>query len=279
MNLKLLEEILSDKISLTEPLGGGCIARTSKITTDSGQVFVLKEVQGDVCQKEANGLAELKKSGAIQIPKVIFADAGMLILEFIQSGRISANFFTDFGKALADLHRYKSSAFGFFEDNYIGSNHQINTPVDNNWLTFYFEKRLLTQFKLAEKNGYVDDQFSALFKNLENKFPNILAGSEEPPSLIHGDLWQGNFLIGPSAEPVLIDPAVYYGHREAELAMTKLFGGFPESFYNAYKLAYPLKPGYEYREGIYSLYHVLNHLNLFGSGYKSQAISLMKLYL
>jgi fructosamine-3-kinase len=153
-----------------------------------------------------------------------------------------------------------------------------SATVDN-WLTFYFDKRLLTQFKLAEKNGYVDDQFSSLFKNLENKLPNILAGSEEPPSLIHGDLWQGNFLISPSGEPVLIDPAVYYGHREAELAMTKLFGGFPESFYNAYKLAYPLKPGYEYREGIYSLYHVLNHLNLFGSGYKSQAISLMKLYL
>ncbi len=274
-----LETILGQEIVTINSLSGGCIANTQKITTASGNCFVCKLVNGDAGIKEANGLRELQKSEAIRVPRVVFAGLGVVIMEFINSGSRCSNFFEVFGNQLARLHQFGGDAFGFFEDNYIGSTPQVNNPVYTDWLSFYFENRLLFQFKLAEKNGYVDNNFRMLFNNLEQRLPSILAGSEELPVLLHGDLWGGNYMVDENGLPVLIDPAVYYGHREADLAMTKLFGGFPASFYSAYNAAYPLKPGYEYRESVYTLYHVLNHLNLFGSGYKTQAVQLMKQYL
>ncbi len=176
------------------------------------------------------------------------------------------------------MHRHQSEFFGFYEDNFIGTNPQINLPQSSDWISFYFENRLLYQYKLAEKNGYVDNNFKNLFSKIEKRLHSILNGSQEAPSLIHGDLWGGNYIVGLNGEPVLIDPAVYYGHREAELAMTKLFGGFSELFYTSYDDTFPLLQGHEYRQGIYTLYHVLNHLNIFGQGYKPEAISLMKQY-
>lgn len=277
MNSDEVENILGEKVTKMEPLGGGCIANTQKITTESGRVLVVKQAK-DACLKEANGLLELQKAGAIRIPNVVFKANDLIILEFIRTGNSNSGFFDAFGKALALLHQFRNEKFGFYEDNYIGSNLQINTPESTNWLDFYFEKRLLFQYKLSEKNGYVDEGFRSLFQNIEKRLPEILAGSEEHPALIHGDLWSGNFMIGPNGEPVLIDPAVYYGHREAELAMTRLFGGFSQAFYDAYCRTYPLKPGYEFRENVYTLYHVLNHLNLFGSGYRHQAVLLMEKY-
>lgn len=274
-----LENILGQEIVTISPLSGGCIANTQKITTASGSCFVCKLVYGDAGIKEANGLRELQKSEVIRVPHVVFAGLGVVVMEFIHSGTRCSNFFEVFGNQLARLHQFSGDAFGFFEDNYIGSTLQINKPVNTDWLSFYFENRLLFQFKLAEKNGYVDNTFRMLFNNLEQRLPNILAGSKELPVLLHGDLWGGNYMVDENGLPVLIDPAVYYGHREADLAMTKLFGGFPASFYSAYNAACPLKPGYEYRESVYTLYHVLNHLNLFGSGYKAQAVQLMKQYM
>ncbi len=132
--------------------------------------------------------------------------------------------------------------------------------------------------QLAENNSYSDSRLRKAFSHIENNIENILTGSEEPPALLHGDLWSGNYMCSKNSEPVIIDPAVYYGHREADLAMTKLFGGFSHEFYDAYNKSYPLKDGYEYRENIYILYHVLNHLNLFGQGYYRQAIELMEYY-
>ncbi len=279
MEKRYLENILGQEIMTISPLSGGCIANTQKIITISGNCYVCKEVNGDAGIKEANGLRELQKSEAIRVPHVIFAGLGVVVMEFINSGTRHGHFFEVFANQLAQLHQFSGVAFGFFEDNYIGSTPQINKPVSTDWLSFYFENRLLLQFKLAEKNGYADNNFRMLFYNLEQRLPNILAGSEELPVLLHGDLWGGNYMVDENGLPVLIDPAVYYGHREADLAMTKLFGGFPASFYAAYKAAYPLKPGYEYRESVYTLYHVFNHLNLFGSVYKAQAIQLMKQYM
>jgi fructosamine-3-kinase len=179
------------------------------------------------------------------------------------------------------MHRYTSECFGFYEDNFIGATPQLNIPDNfesSDWTLFYLNKRLLFQFHLAERNGYTDENFRRLFSNLEKRLPEILKGSEEPPALLHGDLWSGNFMVNKAGNATLIDPAVYYGHREAELAMTKLFGGFSSSFYSAYNKTYPLKSGWEFREEVYTLYHVLNHLNLFGAGYKNQAFMLMKQY-
>jgi protein-ribulosamine 3-kinase len=282
MNLREIEFIVNESVVRTEPLSGGCIANTRKLFSESGQVFVLKDgIDGDMFLKEANGLCELRKSDSIRVPEVIQVTREFLLMEYIQEGRASNEFFFEFGHQLAIMHKTTNQKFGFYEDNFIGTTPQINIAKGReatNWIDFYFSKRLLYQFHLAEANGYVDEKFRRLFMNLEKCLYAILSGSEEPPSLIHGDLWSGNYLIDNSGNPVLIDPAVYYGHREAELAMTRLFGGFGANFYAGYAETSPLKPGYEYREGVYTLYHVLNHLNLFGRSYRSQAIALMECY-
>ena len=180
------------------------------------------------------------------------------------------------------MHKYTSDSFGFFEDNFIGHTPQENIPNQKqatSWTSFYFEKRLLFQFKLAEKQGLSSGNLRDSFYKLESKIDSIIPVSEESPTLLHGDLWSGNYLADEKGDPVIIDPAVYYGHREADLAMTKLFGGFSASFYSAYNEVYPLEDGYSYRENIYILYHVLNHLNLFGMSYHGQAVNLMQSYL
>jgi len=204
------------------------------------------------------------------------------LMEFIYPGTKKKNFFEDFGWSLANLHRYTASHFGFYEDNFIGATPQLNVvkgSASKTWKQFFWEYRILYQFQLAQKNGYADEKLTNGISQLEDRVEMILSGSEESPSLLHGDLWKGNFIVDRNGEPVLIDPAVYYGHREADLAMTKLFGGFPPEFYEAYNENYPLKEGYEYRENIYLLYHVLNHLNLFGHSYYLKAIQLIYSYL
>lgn len=277
-----LEEILNEKISSTMSLGGGCIANSQIIETVSGEKYFLKSYGNNnaILQNEANGLSELAKSKAIRIPKVIAVTDNFLLLEFVETGRRKRDFSELFGKEFAKMHRTTSDNFGFFENNFIGSSPQINVPTNNSnsWLDFFWENRLLYQFKLAEQNGYANSEFRNLFSKLENKLPSIIEGTEEKPTLLHGDLWGGNFMVDENSNPVLIDPAVYYGHREADLAMTKLFGGFDENFYSAYNEEYPLQDDWEYRINLYMLYHVLNHLNIFGSGYYSQVISIVKKY-
>ena len=196
-----------------------------------------------------------------------------ILTEYTGAGRKKPEFFEDFGRRLARMQRYTAGTFGFREDNYIGTNLQPNLTSEkeaSEWTRFWFNKRLLFQFRLAEKKGYIRQQLRADFALLENRIGKILDGSQEPPSLLHGDLWAGNFLCGNDGYVVLIDPAVYYGHREADLAMTRLFGGFPPLFYDAYDDEWPLPEGWQYRQDIYMLYHVLNHLNLFGRSYLSQ---------
>lgn len=283
--LKNIEETLNDKIISSYSVSGGCISDSSIIKCASGKKYFLKvnySQPDDMFLKEANGLKELQKANAIRIPEVIKAHSNYILLESIESNTRKKDFFEDFGRKFAELHKYKSDEFGFYENNYIGSNPQVNLPDNsekNNWTEFYFNKRILYQHDLAKKNGYADSTLTSLIKKLENKISEILAGSEEPPCLLHGDLWGGNYIVDENGEACLIDPAVYYGHREADLAMTKLFGGFSSEFYTAYNHNYPLADGYEFRENIYKLYHVMNHLNLFGSGYYSQTISILNFYL
>ncbi|MEJ5263190.1 MAG: fructosamine kinase family protein [Ignavibacterium sp.] len=280
-----IEKELNCKIISSKSVGGGCINDAETIFTNDNRSFFLKKnfsTPDDMFFKEANGLKELKKANAIRVPEVILVDKNFILLEQINSGKKSKSFDEDFGRAFAKLHKFSAEHFGFYEDNYIGSTPQKNIPSEdekNNWIKFYFNKRILYQYKLLESNGYVDSPIKKRIALLENKIEEILAGSENIPSLLHGDLWSGNYMIDENGNACLIDPAVYYGNREADLAMTKLFGGFSSTFYKSYQETFPLPNGYEYRENIYKLYHVMNHLNLFGGGYYHQTISLMDYYL
>ncbi len=280
-----IEEAAGEEIKTLTSLSGGCISSAYKLETFSGRSFFLKinpGASGDMFIKEAHGLNELRKSGAIKIPEVLLCDKSFILTGFISQGNKPKNFFTDFGRRLAGLHKYKNSGYGFFEDNYIGSNIQLNVAEGvekTDWTQFYYNKRIIFQFKLAEKNGYATSELRNGISSLEKRIEKILAGSEEEASLLHGDLWGGNYLADEHGEACLIDPAVYYGNREADIAMTKLFGGFSPEFYGAYNEVYPLAEGYEYREPIYKLYHLLNHLNLFGRGYYSQVVSIIRNYI
>jgi len=280
-----IESIIYDKIDTQRSISGGCINDAKIITTKSGNSFFVKtnsNSEKDMFLKEANGLRELAKANVIRVPNVIYADVDFIIMESITPQTKAKLFWENFGRNFARLHKFTSKYFGFYEDNYIGSTPQLNIPSDIetvSWVDFYFNKRLLYQYKLAEKNGFAGEELRKNFSQLENKINIVLKDCDAKPSLLHGDLWSGNFITDETGSACLIDPAVYYGHREADLAMTKLFGGFDSKFYSAYNEEYPLVAGYEYRENIYKLYHVFNHLNLFGSGYYHQAVSLIKYYL
>lgn len=276
---KYLEKTLNKPITNIQSVSGGCIADSFLISTENKQQYFLKTANHfSPFQEEANGLNEIAKSSTIKTPNIIHVDNQHLILEYIQPGQTDINFFKRFGKQLAKMHQYSHDNFGFYENNYIGSSEQINLPQSNNWAEFYYQNRIVFQLKLAEKNSFATKELSLAIHNLENKIESILSGSEEPPALIHGDLWSGNFIAGPNQTPYLIDPAVYYSHREAELAMSSLFGGFPFEFYESYQQTYPLKKGYARRRPLYQLYHVLNHLNIFGQSYYRDAMVILKGY-
>jgi len=282
---KRIENILGSPITDMHSLSGGCISNAYKISVKDGGSFFLKynfSTNNSMFITEAHGLQELGKAGVIKIPKVFEFDKDFILLELINGSNWSKNFSEDFGRKFAKLHKHSNENFGFYEDNFIGSNPQLNIPDDDegkNWTIFYFNKRILYQFHLAERSGNSTSELKNSISKLENKIDSIITANNEKPSLLHGDLWGGNYMVDENGFACLIDPAVYYGNREADLAMTKIFGGFDLKFYKAYNEEYPLPDGYEYRENIYKLYHILNHLNLFGSGYYSQAMSLISYYL
>lgn len=281
--LQRVEAWAEERVVDVRPLGGGCIANAQQFRLASGRSFLLKSGvdHPEMFRAEANGLRELARANALRVPEVHLQEAEFLLLEFIEPGKPGSDFFERFGRAFAELHRFQAAEFGFYEDNFIGATPQQNRPTPHTatyWPAFYYEHRLLFQFRLAERNGLLSEALRRDFRSLESNIEPILAGSEEPPCLLHGDLWSGNFLVDETGAACLIDPAVYYGHREADLAMTRLFGGFDAAFYRAYVEAYPLPPGFEYREDLYKLYHVLNHLNLFGRSYLSQAENLARRY-
>ncbi|MCC8088897.1 MAG: fructosamine kinase family protein [Rikenellaceae bacterium] len=261
----------------------GSFYGSGKIVTDSGRTYFVKS--GPMSRKyscEANGLIEIAASGTISVPEVIAVGENFIVTEFIQNSHPANDFFQELGRRLADIHRTASEHYGFREDNFIGDTPQPNIASHTekySWAEFYWNKRLLFQYRLAEQNGYATPDMKKRFLKLEKIADRIITDAGEKPALLHGDLWAGNYLCGPGNRPYLIDPAVYYGHREADLAMTKLFGGFGSDFYSAYMEKYPLCEGWEYRENIYILYHVLNHMNLFGRGYYSHAMSILSRYI
>ena len=280
-----IEKKFAEPIKSTVAVSGGCIANSCKLQLSSGREFFLKQSRGSsssLFASEARGLEELRKSGVVRVPEVVDKGPDFLLLEWIEVGKNSPDSsMEELGRQLAKLHCFSGDKFGFVEDNYLGDSLQSNmssTEGNENWAIFFAGNRLHFQAELAEKKGYATTEMRGLLDVLIEKIPDLLSGTEEKPSLLHGDLWCGNYLIDVDGRPWLIDPAVYYGHREADLAMTSLFGGFTKTFYSAYESAFPLVPGYPEREPLYQLYHLMNHLNLFGTGYYGQVLSILKRY-
>lgn len=256
-------------------VSGGSINRCSGFDTADGPIFV--KYGGAEClpafDAEAAGLAVLASAKALRVPNVLAIsvadETAFLVLEWIDLAPASARGEKLLGERLALQHRVTRDRFGWDRDNIIGSTPQSNRPCAQ-WIEFFRGQRLVPQLELARRNGAgaeVIDRGRQLCERL-----HVFFDAYRPvPSLLHGDLWGGNWGTDTNGEPVLFDPAVYFGDREADVAMTRLFGGFGASFYAAYQAAWPLEPGADVRVTLYNLYHVLNHFNLFGGGYLRQA--------
>jgi fructosamine-3-kinase len=256
-------------------MGGGCI-NAAYLVEDGRRHFFVKTNRADqaaMFEAEAQGLDELARAQAIRVPRpVCFGTSdghAYLVLEYIDLGSGKTQTAQRMGEQLAALHRTTAVRFGWKIDNTIGATPQPNAWLDD-WLSFWRERRLGFQLQLAARKG-LRGAVQTKGERLMEALPHFFAAYHPQPSLLHGDLWGGNWGADSGGNPVIFDPAVYYGDRETDLAMTELFGGFPGGFYVAYTDAYPLDPGYEARKTLYNLYHILNHYNLFGGGYGSQA--------
>jgi protein-ribulosamine 3-kinase len=262
------------------PLGGGSINAAFRLESALAPYFVKinSAARLSMFEAEAAGLREIANSHSVRVPLPVCCgvagDHAYLVLEYLELGRCDAHCARALGHGLAALHRTTSEYFGWSRDNTIGSTPQINT-LSADWLEFWCERRLGFQLRLARENGYAGD-LQRDGERLAARCGALFADYAPRPSLLHGDLWGGNYGATAQGEPVIFDPAVYYGDREADLAMTELFGGFPRQFHDAYNEAWPLDAGYPVRKDFYNLYHVLNHLNLFGDAYLGQARSLMR---
>ena len=280
------EQFGSDaKIASVQPVYGGDINEARLVVLEDGRKIFLKLNRRDKAgffEAESKGLEAIRKTGAIQVPELLGVGVrdkkAYLMMEYLEAGSKKAGYWEHFGKQLAAMHRADTSEwtpgglYGFPEDNYIGAGEQMN-QIRGSWVDFFRECRLEVQFRRASHYFDSSDRkdFQKLLNHLEDYIPE-----PEYPSLLHGDLWGGNFVTGSDGYAWLIDPAVYVGHLEADLAMTELFGGFSRTFYESYQEINPLLPGYKDRRDLYNLYHLLNHLNLFGGGYYGSVMRIVR---
>jgi fructosamine-3-kinase len=269
-----LEQSVGETVTGAKALGGGDINQAYEVGLASGgSVFVKTNAPhlGEMFVAEARGLEWLAEAGAIRVPRVVSVSAGRdgapayLALEYLRPGRRQAGFDEQLGRGLAALHRFGAPGFGLDHDNFIGRLGQSNTEATS-WADFYREARLGAQLRLAETKGLASRRMRQGLDRLFDKLPELV-GPAEPPARLHGDLWGGNLHADDAGAPCIIDPAVYGGHREVDLAMMKLFGGFSPRVFAAYDEAYPLAPGHEERVSLYQLYPLLVHVNHFGGGY------------
>ncbi len=271
----------STLIRSIDRVGGGDINEAARVVTDRDHYFIKwnrRSLPG-LFEVEARGLRLLASADAVRVPNVIalLDQPPGLILEWIDSRAPKSDMSERLGQQLAQMHRALGSQFGLDHDNYIGSNPQANQP-SNSWIAFFRDQRLGSQMELARRNGHLTVRRASQIERVMSRLSEWIDETCCAPSLLHGDLWGGNTMSGPNGEPVLIDPAVYYGDREAEIAFTELFGGFGARFYAAYNEAWPLAPGYADRRDLYNLYHLLNHLNLFGEGYGGSVDAILRRY-
>jgi len=258
-----------------QSISGGCISLAYVIRDDHHCYFIkLNEAaRHEMFVAEFQGLEEMAKTHTVRIPRPlcygITNGSAWLVMEYIETGAASGNSMANFGRQLATMHQVEQPWFGWHIDNTIGSTRQINSVL-NDWPKFWCQQRLKFQFDLAFENGFCG-RLQKRSEMLMELCPQIFEGRNIQPSLLHGDLWSGNFLFDREGRAVIFDPAVYYGDRETDLAMTELFGGYTAQFYKAYFEVYPVDEAYALRKILYNLYHILNHLNLFGEGYLMQA--------
>jgi protein-ribulosamine 3-kinase len=277
-----ISSLLNQPISSFYPVSGGDISRAFRVDTPKNSYFVKINQSTnafEMFQAEANGLQLIEETKTISTPKVValdsFEGSSFLVLELIETKSPSSNDFKSLGSKLAELHKHTASNFGLKENNFIGSLPQSNV-LNSSWVNFYTIERLLPQLNMAKQRGFLSENEcpseNLIVSNLENLFDNV------KPSLLHGDLWGGNYLISKDCMPYLIDPAVYYGHHEVDIAMSSLFGGFSDDFYQAYHSAHPKDSKTASRIAIYQLYYLLVHLNLFGRSYYGSVRSILKKY-
>lgn len=267
------------EVGRARAVGGGCISQARRVDTSAGPFFVKTNADAppDLFPREADGLAALRAADSgLAVPTVVAVEPGLLVLELLEPGPPPGDFDDRLGRGLAALHGASAPAFGFAADTYCGATLQPNGWGDD-WITFYRDRRLDHQLRLLRERGVPAAELR-VFGRLLDRLDALLAGADEAPALIHGDLWGGNLMRDADGTPALIDPAVYYAHREAELGMMVLFGGFSARVFAAYGEARPLAAGWADRQPLYTLYHVLNHATLFGGGYLRQAQLIARRY-
>jgi len=265
-------------VEIENSVTGGCINNGVQIATSIGESFFLKTnptPPPDMFEREYEGLIAINKNNSLKIPKPYHFGSNFILMEDLKPAQKIKNYWETFGRLLASLHNYKGEQFGFSSDNYIGRTPQVNTWTSDGFI-FFKESRIRYIAEMVRKKGLIGDDIHHRILNLSNRITTLVP--EQPPSLIHGDLWSGNAITDSTGGPAIIDPAVNYGWAEAELAMTTLFGSFPEKFYESYIEVNQLEPGYQSRFPFYNIYHVLNHVLLFGRGYLGMVIDILNLY-
>lgn len=274
----LLEQVYSRPVGIkhSSSVGGGCINQTQVLHLSNGERVFLKynshPPQG-FFEAEARGLGLMAKAkNGPRVPHVLglhpASNAHFILLEYVEECSPAAGFHEQFARALAELHRTTQDRYGLDHDNFIGKTVQRNT-LESDGLVFFRDHRIRFQQELARTSGLLPQGPDSRLDRLCDKLEQLLNLTGEKPALSHGDLWSGNYFADDHQNPCIFDPAAHYGLREADLAMTELFGRLPQAFYDAYHEAFPLNPGYEERKALYDLYHLLNHLNLFGRSYLS----------
>lgn len=281
--LTYIKKALSIKVLNSEPVSGGSINRAYHLQTGDKKYFIKinsKTQFPGMFEDEAEGLKLIAKTETIAVSKVLLIGSvgndSFLLMEWINASRPSPRSSEILGRQLAQMHRHSSDFFGLDGDNYMGSLRQSNQK-HNTWSGFFINERLLPMVKMAVEKGLLSTKDVADFEILYKNLPGLF--TEEKPSLIHGDLWGGNYLISDAGIPYLIDPAVSYGNREFDIAMTTLFGGFDAAFYSAYQDEFPLNKNWEHRIDLWNLYPLLVHLNLFGLGYLGQVRDCLRKYI
>ena len=261
-----------------QSVGGGCINSAFKIT-DNGRSYFVKTNNAShayMFEAEAEALREMAASATVRVPEPVchgeYGNQCYLVMEYLELGG-SADMI-EFARQFAAMHRLTADRYGWHIDNTIGSTPQPNTQNDD-WIEFWRQQRLGFQLQTAAQNGY-GGELQRLGERLLADMPALFVSHKVEASMLHGDLWGGNYSALRDGTPVIFDPALYFGDREADLAMTTLFGGFGGRFYDAYDEAWPLDDGYDLRKTFYNIYHIINHLNLFGGGYHGQAISMIE---
>ena len=263
------------RITDSRAVSGGDTHRALTVSGSGMRYFVKHGAANtrEMFEAEADGLAALADTGAVRVPVVIAIasddNGACLVLEHLELAPLSPEDGARFGEAVAELHHHTGTHFGWSRDNFLGRSAQDNAPSDN-WARFFAERRLAPQLALARENGFGGD-LQRHGRRLLDRLAALYLDYRPQPSLLHGDLWHGNAGMTADGAPALFDPAVHFGDRECDLAMSELFGGFPQTFYATYRKAWPLNDGFESRKPLYALYHVLNHLNLFGRSYLGEA--------